>query len=317
MASKDAVARKLALTGATADLARHFRAAEIPWILLKGPSLARWLYPDGGRDFGDIDVLIPHRAAHEVQKILASLGYEELRLKRTKRRRDIAGVFQREDDPIFVDLHIKLKGATESAEHQWLTLSRTTTTIQLTNEDVPVLGKPALAAAVAMHAAQHGTVPKPIQDLERALRVMSLEDWRAASEVARELGSLQYFAHGLRIRPDGKEVAAKLGLPHDITPDLLLRSEPRGSAASIATLVERPTWGERVRFAVDVLFPPRRTISNIYPSAERGFPWLLLAYGRRLIVLVIRMFRSLPAWWGARRRTRSATDLTDKEQLPS
>lgn len=42
-----------------AEVTSALRHAAIPTILLKGPSIARWLYPSGGRHYIDTDILVP------------------------------------------------------------------------------------------------------------------------------------------------------------------------------------------------------------------------------------------------------------------
>jgi hypothetical protein len=296
----------LALSRETADLARRFRNAEIPWVLLKGPSLAEWLYPGENRDYGDIDVLVPEHRTDDVRLILASMGYKERKLGLTRQPRGTAATFQHGRVPIYVDLHVALKGATVPPERQWDALSRATAPMQVAKEAVSVLAKPALAAFVAMHAAQHGGAPKQKQDLERALRALDIEGWRGARTVAEELGALKYFANGLRLLPRGVEVAAELELPYGTTPELLLMLEPHRSALSIEAFFQRSSWTERGRFVIDRIAPPREKMMETYPIARRGLAGLLLAYLQRPFVLIFRTVKSFPGWRAARRRTRES-----------
>jgi hypothetical protein len=54
------------------------RDVGVPAILLKGPSVARWLYPAGGRAYADSDLLVPASEFSRAEKVLRSLGFTEL-----------------------------------------------------------------------------------------------------------------------------------------------------------------------------------------------------------------------------------------------
>lgn len=71
-------ARALAVDAVTAEVVAAFQRAGIPSILLKGPSIARWLYPHGGRTYGDTDLLIGHSDIPAADDVLRSLGFADL-----------------------------------------------------------------------------------------------------------------------------------------------------------------------------------------------------------------------------------------------
>lgn len=292
-----AVARKLALSVATADLARHFRAEGIPWLLLKGPSTAQWLYPAGDGGYGDIDVLVPEHELSHVRDALDALGYREK--EGTRARKD--GVFQRGDDPIFIDLHYQLNGAYAKPDHQWNVLSRRTESLVVGNEEVPVLSKPLRALVLALHAAHHGGEAKSLEDLKRAIHSFDLEGWDQAKKLAEDIEAIQYLGEGLRLHPEGVELAHQLRLPKTLTPELLLRLQPHHSAITIEKLLRQDRWRDRARFAFDLAVPPRRAMETRYPVAKLGRIGLFLAYFQRLLSLVIQTLISVPGWIRARR----------------
>src|SRR5436309_3618105 len=60
----------------TAEVVRAFRVAEVPSILLKGPSIAGWLYADGSpRSYIDSDLLVRPDRHSRAEKILEDLRF--------------------------------------------------------------------------------------------------------------------------------------------------------------------------------------------------------------------------------------------------
>src|SRR3954468_19053260 len=77
-------ADNLRVDAATAEVARALDAAAIPHILLKGPSVARWLYPEGGRGYSDSDLLVSPSSVQAAEAVLESMGF--------RRRYDTSGL---------------------------------------------------------------------------------------------------------------------------------------------------------------------------------------------------------------------------------
>ncbi len=75
----ESMARQLILSGELAGLLRHFQAAGLPIIPLKGPALGETLYPHPAlRPSGDLDLLIRPETLLSVDRFLRSLGYRRL-----------------------------------------------------------------------------------------------------------------------------------------------------------------------------------------------------------------------------------------------
>ena len=72
-------ARTLALDLATGEVVRGMDAAGIGCMVLKGPAMAHRLYGDtpGGRNYGDIDLLVAPRHFGDAGRVLASLGFKD------------------------------------------------------------------------------------------------------------------------------------------------------------------------------------------------------------------------------------------------
>ena len=299
-----ALAYRLALSGATAELARRFRAERVSWVLLKGPSLAEWLYPMGGRDYGDIDILVSESELPKARAILTSLGYREIRHFRTKRRRGLATVLVRDHDKARIDLQTTIRGAGASPNRQWQTLSQDLGSIRVAGEDVSVLSRPAMAAFVATHAAQHAGHSKMVEDLKRALKVVSIDGWRDALAITQELDALAYFAQGLRLVPEGRALAERLGVPDVATTELLLRFGPHRRTRTIEVFLNS-SWQDRWRLIVELVIPSRHFMLQTYSMARLGRVGLVATYLARPFFLVFQAFEVLPGWVRARRQARS------------
>ncbi len=64
---------------ATVELMAALQAAGIRSILLKGPSVQRWLYADHEtRHYWDIDLLVSPAELHRAEAVADSLGFEPL-----------------------------------------------------------------------------------------------------------------------------------------------------------------------------------------------------------------------------------------------
>jgi len=68
-------ARALNIDRVTAEVAVAMVAAGIAYVVLKGPSIARWLYPTNGRTYCDTDLLVPPAEFERAGAVLRSLGF--------------------------------------------------------------------------------------------------------------------------------------------------------------------------------------------------------------------------------------------------
>src|ERR1700733_8351085 len=71
-------ARAFSCDRISVEVISAMRAADIGPVLLKGPSIARWLYPDGGRSYVDTDILVPACDVDRTAAVLRSLGFTSL-----------------------------------------------------------------------------------------------------------------------------------------------------------------------------------------------------------------------------------------------
>ena len=117
-----------------------FARAGIPGILLKGPSIAAWLYgPDELRPYGDSDFLIRRADWETAGDILQSLGFSP-----QWSDMDHPGLgsyssfaFKRGDDA--VDVHATLSGLDAGHDLVWDVLTDSLATQRVLHTDLPVL----------------------------------------------------------------------------------------------------------------------------------------------------------------------------------
>ena len=297
-----AAALSLRVDTVTAEIVSKLREDGVRSILLKGPSVAAWLYADGTpRPYSDTDLMVGPQALHPASRALRAAGF-----------RQQPGVssytwFRRSDESI-VDLHDTLFGIEAPPEETWAALSEGTENIRIAGLDIEALSRPARLLYVALHAAQHESdgFERPLEDLERALRNVNDEHWKEAAGLASRLRAGPTFAAGLRLHPDGVHLADRMNLPRERPLMLSLR---RHGGHSVAVTVERlattPGLSPRLRFLAQRLAPPPDYMRWRYPTlAARGRAGVALAYLWRPLSILLRLPAAITAWRRARRETR-------------
>lgn len=300
------VARSLAIDAHTAHVVTALREAGVPSVLLKGPSIARWLYTDGTpRPYGDTDLLVPADRMPEVERVLESVGLVRLiRPVMDHGPRVHASDWARPDGSGKVDLHWTI-AEVEAAELVWPVVWREAETMEIAGCDVHVCSEPMRALNVALHALHHGRDGgKPVKDLARALSVVHHDTWARAADLARELDAVAALTLGLALLPEGVVVARTLGVDADgATRELVLTAEgASGEARTLASVLGEPTWARRARSAFFRLVPPP-TFVRAWDAQRRGprRGTLLGAYARRLVAVASTAPEAIRANWRLRK----------------
>lgn len=278
--------------------------AGIPTVLLKGPTLARWLYLGEARSYGDVDILVPPHRLERVGELLANLGYEASPYDGPGSHAQCHHLY---GDPIEkVDVHRSFHFVGVAPERFWDCIDRDAVPFRLHRGEVRAPSLPSRALLVALHTAVHGPAPQQREDLRRA--VAHRDVWPAALELARELDAVTGLTAGLRCIPEGAELADALGLA-DRLPDAirLAVQGPPPTATGILTLVEAPSVRARATLLLRELFPPRLQMREHVPLARRGRLGLALAYCLRPLSLV----RAAPAGWRTVRSLRDSSQGRD------
>jgi Uncharacterised nucleotidyltransferase len=239
------------LDAGLAEVALALERARVRCVLLKGPAIAGWLYGPGElRKYRDIDLLVGEHQLGAAERVLARLGFARgaepdpvLRVDRWHR------VWQRKPDGAVVELHWTLVGARVSAKEVWSVLGERTDQIVVEGTPVSALSLPARAMHLALHAAQHGGVGRPREDLERGIGRLEFGVWQQARDLAARVDAMSPFAAGFRSCPAGAELEERLGLPE---PNVYwgMRARAPEGAGRLWYLRHAQTWRDRWRLVV-------------------------------------------------------------------
>ena len=301
---------RAAVDGVAVGVAGGLGDAGIRAVLLKGASFARWLYADGApRFYVDVDLLVRSDLVGDAEALLRAHGYSQLWSPADMPAdRPIASHWRRADGGAPIDLHWALPEAGAAPPAQWEALTGGTERIELAGGEVETLGLAARCLMVALHAARHADLPRPAEDLERALRVADRHTWTEAAELADRIGGRDGFSAGLHILPAGVELAESIGVapPQSTRALLLLQSPPPGADGLDALFTTRGVRA-RGRLVARTLVPTRRWMLASTARARRGPGWLAASYLWHPIGVMARLPAALRAWRRARGQSSSAS----------
>ena len=300
------IAKNLRIDAATADVLNGFSAAGVQSLLLKGTSIARWLYDKGEpRPYGDFDLLVRPADRAVAEQVLSELGFEqdmdEADMPTWWREHGIAWL--RHEDAVALDLHRTVAGVGVDDETVWTVLARSTDTILVGNTQASALPVHGLAFHVALHAAQHGEGwDDMLAELNRAIERADMATWRAAAELAASLDATPAFSAGLRLVPAGRELADELGLPTVQPVDIALRAAtPPPLALGFDRLAQARGLRARLSILRHKVLPPPSFIRHQFPRTRGGRLGLALGYLQRWRWLVRKAPAGFRAWRKARR----------------
>ena len=293
--------RALAADAVSAEVISAFQAASIPSILLKGRSIAGWLYPTGGRSYGDTDLLVRDADFAAAVAVLRRLGFAEIMdgwAGAERPANEVARAFARAGGA--VDLHRSLPHIPVASDVVWRTFSAHAGPLAIGGVEATVLDTTALALHVVLHAVQHANAKHTAEDLRRAVAAVPAEQWSEVAALASTLGVERELALGLSLDPAGAAVARALAVAAP-APDApaWLAFAPRG-AGSLDMLAGAPTLGAKLRVVRWAILPSpakiryvaggtaltRRALVAAYASwwaglARDAVPALRYAAGRR------------------------------------
>jgi hypothetical protein len=192
-------------------------------------------------------------------------------------------------------------------EAAWQALSGTTEAVTVAGYTAPVLSVPARALYVTLHAAQHGKGwGKAISHLERALLMLEESDWIQVASLADRLRASDSFATGLRLVPQGAELATRLALPGPESVRVALHaSTPPPIALGFEQLASASTTRKFLAIIARKAVPPPGFMRHWWPPAARSRGMLAVGYLYRQLWLLRHAPRGARAWLVARRKVRA------------
>lgn len=308
-----AAGRRLLIDQVTREIALSFRAAAIPHILLKGPSVAHWLYvAPSERTYVDTDVLVPPEDRDAAEEVLARSGFAKDSSDLPLNRPRVSSEWVRPKDGAAVDLHVGIEGVGADLRATWDVLWSSAAGMTVLDIEIPVLAPAARAMHLALHAAHHGPgVEQGISDLRRGVVHLPIELWVAAAGLARELGALTALTTGLRLIPEGRSLAHRLGLVDAPSVEVVLFSaslphEELSFALGFEWLASRRGFAAKARYVAMKLFPPRSWMRQKVLSDGQAHPPLILSYLRRWIWLGAHVWPGFVAWNRARKQAQAS-----------
>ena len=300
-ASLAAVARALSVDGMTGEVALEFGRAGVRALLLKGPALATWLYGEGApRAYVDCDLLVPPDDYAAAGSLLASLGFE--RSAEADHLEPEFGPMHadtwRRGDGAEVDLHRALPGMRMGGSDVWGAMSEGAETLKVGRAMIDIPSPAGRALIVALHAAHHGEEQsRPLEDLRRAVELVPMTTWEETRALAERLHAIPRLAIGLRLVPEGAELAERLGLP---SARLVSAALEEGPGSEVALGFERLARSDGFRAKASLLlsevFPSPRFMRWWTPLARRGAIGLALSYPWRVVYLLRQAVPGIRAW---------------------
>ncbi|HTD08051.1 MAG TPA: nucleotidyltransferase family protein [Solirubrobacteraceae bacterium] len=294
---------------ATAEVASAFGIEGIETLVLKGPVIARWLYPGEVRPCSDSDLMVAPRDRACAVDVLERLGFtEHLPYRPIRLSLDPGGTpFSRSG--IFVDLHCQLPGLKGDPDAVWVRLAASADRQVIGGVELRVPDRDTVLLHVVLHAAYHANLVdgNPREDLKRALALVEESKWSNALALACAYEGLPAFAAGLRLLPEGEDVACKLDLGDVRSLQHEFRHEDNVMAEELyAMLSADADVRQKLAIAARDIFPRPDYMRWSSRLAQRGKLGLACAYVWRVMWLIGQAPAGIHTLWRIRQTTRRA-----------
>ncbi len=305
--ARNAALLSLAVDSTTADVAERLKRGGIRTVLLKGPSIARWLYePGGSRDYRDVDLLLAAPQLALAGQLLSRAGFR--RALDGTARIEAHTVHDAWTSPlgVLVELHHSFFGIEASDLDTWREFSSSTVELEVAGQLIEAPSIAGRCLLVSLHAAQHGKdVATPLEDLRRACERVYHATWSQAAAIARTLNAAEAMSAGLRLVSSGRTIAADLGLPATASTALLLRTQTAPShVLTLEGITEQVGFVPRLSYVARKLFPTRAFMRYRYGLSGRSPARVALAYPLRWMNFLAASGPNIRLWRRLRRQSR-------------
>lgn len=287
-------ARRILLDLLCVDACRALAAADIPHVVLKGPSTALWLY-DPPRTYRDVDLLVP------VSRLRDAVGALETAKVAAAAERLGEGsahsLVLLSPRGFEVDLHVTLPMlAPRSLDETWKAIAEHISSMDLGGTSVPVLDLAGRCLVLSLHAVASGNQDQRVrEDIARAIAHGDAAAWEGARDLARDIGAEVLMDDGLAVADPTR--------PTRSVDALLKRSNALGSAFGLQRVAQQPGVVAKVREVAREAFPSAAFMRRVDSRAAGSRYALAGAYGRRLRRLAHELPGAIRQWQHARRTT--------------
>jgi len=206
-----AEAQRLVLDLVAVECSAALSGADIPHVLLKGPSTSLWLY-DPPRPYRDVDLLIPLSKLDQAVRVLSESGLAEPGAGRLGEEAPHS-LLLRSSRGCEVDLHVSLPTVPVDGDRPWEVLSGHVEQLDLGVGCVPVLDEAGRCLVIALHALNNGPdSAQPVEDLRLAWAQCPSERWVRAAELAEAMEAADLLEAALSIVESDREVSRRARL---------------------------------------------------------------------------------------------------------
>jgi len=287
----------------TAEVVSAFGREGIETLVLKGPVLARWLYPGEVRPYGDSDLMVAPQDRARAVGVLERLGFVEDRPWVPTPLSVGEGGTEYSRGGVMVDLHCRLPGLAGDPDAIWACFAASAERQVIGGVELGVPDRDTVLLHVVLHAAQHSHLGdgKPLEDLRRALACVDESQWSRALELARAYRGVPAFAAGLRLLPEGRDLARRLDLAEVLSLQFELQREGVIAEQLCALLCADAGIRWKLAIAASRIVPRPDFMRWWSPLARRGKLGLACAYVWRAIWVIGQAPGAIHTLWRIRR----------------
>lgn len=269
-----------------AEVGYLLRRAGVPCLHIKGPSVVQWLYAEGERPWGDVDVMVPPERLDDALAALLDSGFSERHPGVTAANSGDHAVTLAQPagpgGPLFeVDVHHRFEGIEADPGLAFAELWRRREPARLGHVEVWLPDLATRALLVCLNTARN-PVPQAREDLRRLCAAGRADDWAALVDLAARVEARAALRAGLELDPLGAEVVAHTDLlAVEVTPEWRLRLARAPRTALRLEELRRLGPHQRASTVLRWLVPAPAVIRMRDPRAAGGPLALAQAYVRR------------------------------------
>jgi len=299
------LAHNFAVDALTAEVVGAFGREGIETLVLKGPVLAKWLYPGEVRPYVDSDLMVAPPDRARAVSVLERLGFTEyLPWMPSPLSLDPGGTAFNRSGGGMVDLHCQLPGLDGDPDAIWGRLAASAERQVIAGVGLRVPDRDTVLLHVVLHAAHHANQMdgKPLEDLRRTLALVEESEWSRALELARAHKGVPAFAAGLQSLPEGEDLALGLGLGEVRSFQHEIRREDNVIAEELYALLFSDTGiRQKLVIAASDIFPKPDYMRWWSPLARYGKLGLAFAYLWRMIWIIGQAPAAIHTLWRIQR----------------